>query len=290
MYVIGISVVRDEVDVIEASVRHALRVLCDRVLVLDNGSADGTWEVLTRLARTLPLKAIRDDGPFDQSSMMTGLLHEASTAQVAWVVPFDADEFWWSPGSSPRAALDAVPEHVGVLTCPVKNFVARRSERELSPTSLLSMGYRALGAWADRTDVIDGQAGFVELRYPPKVLLRPCLSATIGPGQHEVRGHGREGRSGEWLTCLHAPLRSFAHLQRRALLAERHLDSARSGGPTGSWQFQMWARLASEDKLDKEWERNSQIGGRLGRWSEPRLVRDRTLVKLVRRSLRHRGY
>ncbi len=54
MRVVSVSCVKNEIDVIEASVRHTAAV-ADHVIVLDNGSNDGTRDVLA---------ALQPDGPF----------------------------------------------------------------------------------------------------------------------------------------------------------------------------------------------------------------------------------
>ena len=289
MRVIGISVVRDEIDVIEASILHALRVLCDHVVVLDNGSTDGTWRKLSELARVLPLTIFRDAGPFDQSAMVTGLLHEVSASGPDWVLPFDADEFWWSSPRKPREVLASVPRDVGVLSSPVVNFVAKRRSLRRDPANLLGMRYRVRRDWAGRQEVLAGSASFVELSYPPKVLLRPSMSAVIGPGNHTVRDHDGATAQDHPLRCLHAPLRSFADLERRSHLRDRHIPSARSPAGTGGWQFDHWQSLRESQHLRIEWVWNSQEGGRLGRPEAPRLTRDRTLFWLVRRAMRFRS-
>ena len=57
----GVSMVRNEADVIEAFVRHNLRAL-DRLIVVDHGSSDGTREILHALSdEGLPLAVEHDD-------------------------------------------------------------------------------------------------------------------------------------------------------------------------------------------------------------------------------------
>ncbi|PAK60721.1 glycosyl transferase family 2, partial [Staphylococcus capitis] len=64
--------------------------------VVDNGSDDGTFELLQRLSRELPLSVGRDREPaYYQSEKMPYLAHRAQRAGATWVVPFDADEFWF---------------------------------------------------------------------------------------------------------------------------------------------------------------------------------------------------
>ena len=57
----GVSMVRNEADVIEAFVRHNLGVL-DGLAIVDHGSFDGTTEILAELQREdLSLRIVRDD-------------------------------------------------------------------------------------------------------------------------------------------------------------------------------------------------------------------------------------
>jgi hypothetical protein len=86
--------VRNEVDVIEAFVRHSLRVL-DTLCVVDHGSFDGTSEILEKLcAEGLPLTVVRDADPaYRQSETMTALARRALVDGAEFVFALDADEF-----------------------------------------------------------------------------------------------------------------------------------------------------------------------------------------------------
>jgi hypothetical protein len=102
----GISIVKDEVDIISSVVGH-MSHHCDAVLVADNGSTDGTYEALQdiveRQRRTLDLpisprnvNVIRDFRKgYYQSHKMTALAHLAGNFGAEWIVPFDADEKWF---------------------------------------------------------------------------------------------------------------------------------------------------------------------------------------------------
>ncbi len=95
MKLVAVSRVRNEADIIEAFVRHHA-VLFDKLIVLDDGSCDGTYEALLMLqAEGLPLVVLR--APvigYEQSRYMTRLLQMAVDQFGAdWVAPLDADEF-----------------------------------------------------------------------------------------------------------------------------------------------------------------------------------------------------
>src|SRR6266704_3691738 len=95
MRLLGVTMVRNEADIIESFVRHNLGVL-DGLVVVDHGSFDGTAEILAKLqSEGLPLRVVRDADPvYRQSETMTTLAREALTRDGAdFVFALDADEF-----------------------------------------------------------------------------------------------------------------------------------------------------------------------------------------------------
>jgi hypothetical protein len=95
MRLIGVTMVRNEADVIEAFVRHNLTVL-DGLAIVDHGSVDGTSEILAKLqAEGLPLRVLPEADPaYRQSAIMTALARAALTQDHAdFVFVLDADEF-----------------------------------------------------------------------------------------------------------------------------------------------------------------------------------------------------
>jgi glycosyltransferase involved in cell wall biosynthesis len=107
MNIFGMMVVKNEVDIVE----HALRAAsewCDAIYVLDNGSDDGTWEVVRRMAGENPAIVVhgRSSEPF--TDWLRGRLFNAYRERARagdWWCRLDADEIYVN---SPRAFLAEV--------------------------------------------------------------------------------------------------------------------------------------------------------------------------------------
>lgn len=115
MSVWAVAMVKDEADVIEATVGRML-LQVDRVLVADNMSSDGTADLLAGMAaREKRLTVIHDDVVgYYQSEKMSGLAAMAADEGAEWVVPFDADEVWRAQWGTVAEVLRALPAIEGI--------------------------------------------------------------------------------------------------------------------------------------------------------------------------------
>src|SRR5690348_9145990 len=71
--VFGISAVRDEADIIRVNVLHHLSLGIDRLLIIDNGSSDGTARELERLGRDARVQWTVNTSPYREAELITGL-------------------------------------------------------------------------------------------------------------------------------------------------------------------------------------------------------------------------
>jgi hypothetical protein len=110
MKIFGITAVKNEVDIITHTLRAAAE-WCDAIYVLDNGSDDGTWELVKRMARENPAIVAhgRSSEPFTdflRASLFNAYRDRARTGD--WWCRLDADEIYVE---SPRAFLAKVASY-----------------------------------------------------------------------------------------------------------------------------------------------------------------------------------
>mgnify|MGYP000876471432 CR=1 FL=1 len=146
----GIARVKDELDVIESTVRRMLEQV-DRVLVVDNASTDGTRELLRELSLGAPslfpdLVVLDDpDVAYYQSERMTELAADAARRGASWVVPFDADEVWRATdGRRIADVLAELPSNVALANARLYDHVATGDDDELELDPVARMRYRRL--------------------------------------------------------------------------------------------------------------------------------------------------
>jgi len=106
--IFGIAVMKNEADIVRPLLEHS-RTWCDRIFVYDNGSSDGTWEIVQELADEVVVPWKSEDIPFHnnlRSRVFHEFRHEASEGDW-WCYRLDADEFYID---NPREFLSRVPK------------------------------------------------------------------------------------------------------------------------------------------------------------------------------------
>jgi hypothetical protein len=126
MKIAGISMIRNDADIVEPFVRHTLRLL-DHLFVIVHCPQDGTGEILSALhAEGLPMTLVLDNEPaFLQGERLTSLARGAyATFGADYVLPLDADEFIVPPERSAiEAALMSVPADAVAARIRLRTFV-----------------------------------------------------------------------------------------------------------------------------------------------------------------------
>jgi glycosyltransferase involved in cell wall biosynthesis len=226
----AISLVKNEIDVIESSIRHGFNQGIDVMLIADNGSTDGTRELLHQLSKALPIIVV-DDPIFahEQDVKMTILAKCARKFGAKWIIPFDADEFWFAKDSS-------LGDH---LRNERKAVVIYGEVFNAFPISHESM----------RTNSSMAMSDTVVMR---KVAFKAHRFASLCMGNHEVyRGVPRS----QGIYVLHLPWRSTAQMGRK--LSQGKATTFASSNR--NWAGGHWVRFGDSAPGENEESWNSLI-------------------------------
>lgn len=278
MRIWGAMVVRDAADLVQVNLMHHLALGLERIVVIDNGSRDGTWERLRALSRRLPIDLTADPGPYRQAELVNAAVQDAARGGAEWVLPIDADEFFVSSRGLAEVLADT---QAAVLEVQVVNFVQRRRRRKPTPRGLLTMDRRPevpLASLRARPLVHAGRRALVEIEWEPSIIVRPSPALWIEKGNHRACNADGPTERRKDVTVLHAPLRARAVLAERAEHGRRIVEA---GEPTSyGWHLR---DLPTDRRSTRAlWAANSTLGGSLhvGGVRRP-LVRDRRLADAV---------
>ena len=248
MNTLAIAMIKNEADLIEAFVRHNLCLL-DLMVVIDNGSTDGTREILTSLQREgLPL-VVFDDPIFGyyQSEKVTHVYRKVVPVfnpELVWFL--DADEFIHAPS---RAALDAAFAVVPVGDAVLLPWRTHLPDVQVDPARVLA---DPLAAMPDRRRREEPTYFKAVVRRDP----RDDERLVIEQGNHNF--HFTDGKRPathvmEGVAVVHLPVRSVEQLSAKVingwqayLVKNRHAEM-----PTAGFQWQqLYERIVYGQGID----------------------------------------
>lgn len=260
--------VRDEADVVAAMIEHHLAAGVDFIVATDNGSVDGTADILRAYQDAGVLELHHEpEQTYEQARWVTRMARRAASAHGAdWVINADADEFWW-PRDVPSLsqALGVLPDRYGRVQAPRENLVAAPGLH---------------GSWVDRLVLRDllslhERGG----RIGSKVCHRADPQITIAQGNHALSG---EALGANWpgspITVLHVPDRSYRQYENKIRVGGSSLASNKDLDPTFGWHWRAEYERLCNGTLEQAWRDRRLTHAQADRQlSEGRLVKDRRL-------------
>jgi len=184
--------VKDEADVVGGMLTH-LAGEVDHIVVADNGSTDGTVEIIEGL--DVPLTLLHDrETAYYQSAKMTALAQLAADEGADWIVPVDADEIWYAEQRLGDALTDQAPDRTVVRATLFNHF----------PTAIDPPGdpFQSI-VWRQKSPGIMGKVAF---KWHP--------DAVIEQGNHDVQLKTK--RYGLPVGVRHFPYRNADQFVRKA--------------------------------------------------------------------------
>jgi glycosyltransferase involved in cell wall biosynthesis len=202
--------VRDEEDIVADNLDFHLAQGVDEVIVTDNGSVDGTLEILRAYeARGLVRIIVEPTDDYSQGRWVTRMARLAATEHNAdWVINNDADEFWWPREGTLRTLFERLGGDVGVVVGHRTNFVPRPEDDR--------------PYWERMTLRERESLNPVGKPLPPKLAHRAHPEIVVVQGNHRIKGPdvGSEVDDGS-IEILHFPMRSYAQFENKIVKGGR---------------------------------------------------------------------
>lgn len=228
MSVAAVMLVRDEADIIRFTLEHLLRQV-DHVYVAENLSKDATREIACSFDRVTVIPD--DELGYWQSKKTTALAMRALADGHEWVVPCDADEFWYANERTVSSLLNGLSPDVQIVTAPLFNHLPTDEDDPTEMNPFLRMGWRKREAGA-----------------LPKVACRARPDLVIHAGNHSASTAGSALRSGG-LLIRHFSWRSAEQYVRKIRNGEQAYAATTLPSHTGE-HWRMWEGHPDEALVD----------------------------------------
>lgn len=260
MKIAAVLGVKDEVEIVAASLAHLRAIGVDEIVVSDFGSTDGTLDVLATECRQGDVSLVRVD-PAVVYDYATSSAHDAAQARrtdADWVLFLDADEFF-IPATGRLDECRHLAE-ADVLVLDRYNVVSTASHL-LMPRDLRPGHYDSLWLYTRQVEdfrgFLDASPGvpFIRIRPGPKVIARRQVADGVAPGGHDVVSDGRPVRrlASPDLIVAHVPFSTFDRFARKVANIRRERDlHPRLFDDGYAWHWIRWAEMTAPGALERE--------------------------------------
>lgn len=242
--------VKDEVDIIESNIRYHSNIGIDSFVVMDNGSTDGTREILSELEKEFNLHIIdQPDQSFQQGKWVTEMAEYCKKAfKSDFVISNDADEFW-EPQNG-KNLKDCLNKKDSIVT--VKRFNMALPDESLNS----NYDFRDNNLCVKGPIMARGQSTeSMLLQYVlPKVIVNPSGLRKIGTGMHRAKHiwQAFTKRSTNDIIIYHYPIRNYAQFEKRIALRVPLIEKV--GMPQ---QYRNWIKKYHDGTLEMEYKKTT---------------------------------
>ncbi len=251
--------VRDEVDIIAENIRFHAEQGIDQFIVTDNGSRDGSRELLEQLSESYPIKIFDEAAhTIDQDIWVTRMaMWLKENTDTDWVINNDSDEFWFSATGSLkdglRKTLDSVTGDTrkpGVLHCKRFNFLPDQ-------TTIGSDAYRFFHNYFRVEKTLD--AGFFDdglnVLYTDqgtKVITRIDGLQSIDMGNHDA-AHLASTADCATIAIAHYPIRTYEQFVKKVINHGSSIKNNERFGDDINWHLRAWYEMYQRGELYDEY-------------------------------------
>ncbi|SDY43425.1 Glycosyl transferase family 2 [Allochromatium warmingii] len=244
--------VKNERDIINANIRYHLANGVDFIIATDNGSSDGTREILADYQQAGALRLIDEPGnDFSQDQWVTRMALLARDKHGAdWIINSDADEFWRYPGGSLKDGIVGCTEPIqlchrhnlfnacdSLLTGPWFNDLIYRVVNPIPPP--MRQGYH------DR----ELRQPYFSYRLPQKAIIAGPGLVSVTQGNHGAIYESTVSQRVSAIAIYHFPVRNRVQFLRKIKSGgEAYSRNTRYAESIG-WHWRRFYRVIQQDGI-----------------------------------------
>lgn len=245
--------VRDEADIIELNVAYHMKYGVDHFIVIDNGSTDGTFEILGNISRNANVTVLSEPlQNFDQSTWMTKaaiLARERFGAD--WIIHNDADEFWRSPSGNLKDQLSNTAAHI--LHCKRLNMILPLNtlpNKGFSPENFIYHVAAPIDYDVPKNILTDkSPCPYFYRNLPGKVLTRAQNFEVVGQGNHDASYSVEVKREDSDIVIFHYPIRSVGQFQSKIENGGKAYMANHEFSEKVGWHWRRWYNMLQTDGI-----------------------------------------
>lgn len=247
--------VKDEVDIIEKNIKYHLSQGVDIIVVMDNGSTDGTIKILEKYKRLGKVDYfVNKQTGFLQDKWVSKLIDTAIKKYKAdFVINSDADEFW-VPRYFNLKTMVLIESDNDVIAVPVRNYLPPQDMRKKN-FNLTNFEYfvnKTIGVPADYRDRLINDLWLY--RYSDKLITSKRIRK-IGFGNDTIKYRGRVVSTlTSAIDIYHFPIRSWKHFETKVKNGGRAILKNPSKDMGMGWQWRSWYKMYRNGKLKQQYK------------------------------------
>lgn len=246
-------IVRNEADIIAENIEFHAQNGVDAFVVADNGSIDGTRDILAHLCKSYDMDVIDYPGFFIQERIATDLAeYLRKRKHVEWLISNDADEFWVPQTGDLKSYISISKPVLRVQRfnlLPTKKDINDRRYRFFHNVMLVE---NPLGRQPPAPDPDEPLIYPMMLRsFPPKIMCSMAGLKAVNRGNHKIEHTGNPANDIAEIKVFHFPLRQYSVFETNV---RNHGESLTKIPPGYSWHQRRWFANYLRGTLRNEYE------------------------------------
>lgn len=247
---------RDEVDVIDYNIKFHLSNGVDYIIATDNGSIDGTRDILLKYQKKGVLYLIDEKTHNHAQSQWVNRMAKIACEKYKadYVFHCDADEFWMPKYGDLKKEI--MHSDVDVMKVDIINVLPK--DEEFNDFFAQSFMYAVTKPLFTNDLKADSEKNNIYLfKYPSKVMLKNHKGfLPVGEGNHDIIEIKNVKRGvSDNVKIYHFPLRGKEHFFRKVKQGGSALENNKDLSENVGWHWRIWYESYKNGTLEDEYKK-----------------------------------